>query len=72
MEMIKVPSVMIEAVGHDGFTTLHVEFQGGSTYRYWPVSSEEFEELLSADSVGSHFSQNIKKVKEYERVEDEK
>ena len=70
MEMIKVPSVMIRAVGHEG-ETLYVEFVGGVTYKYWPVSNVEYKELISADSVGRYFSGNIKKTKQYAKVEDD-
>lgn len=65
--MQKVNSKIIEGVDHDG-DVLRIKFHGGAEYAYWPVSEEEYRELLNADSAGGYFSKNIKGVKEYERV----
>ena len=67
--MTLVTSKMIESVGHEG-DTLYVKFGGGTTYKYSPVSGEEYAELLNSDSVGGYFSRNIKKVKNFEKVEE--
>lgn len=70
MEMQPVKSSNIAAIGHEG-DELRVEFKNGNTYRFPEVSREEFDALVSAESVGKAFNKagfrgNGKKV-----VEDE-
>lgn len=60
MKMIQVESSQIAAIGHSG-TTLRVEFKRGGVYDYANVGADMFERLKGAESVGSFFSQNIKK-----------
>jgi len=69
MIMTKVQSIIIDAVGHEG-DTLHVRFTSGDTYRYWPVSDKEYDDMLQADSIGGHFTRTIKNQKEYEKEGD--
>ena len=65
--MQSVQSSNIRAIGHDG-SMLRVEFSNGSTYDYEGVPSRVFDDLVSADSVGRYFAQNIKGVYGYEKV----
>jgi hypothetical protein len=60
MEMQNVQSSMIAAVGHDSSTnTLTVRFKNGREYQY-PCTPAEFQELLSAPSIGKHFNERHK------------
>lgn len=63
-EMQLVSSSNIESVGFDINTAeLHIRFsKTGKTYVYRGVGESVFLELLSAPSVGTYFSQNIKNV----------
>lgn len=62
MERANVKSSQIESVGYDLDTmTLEIEFKGGSVYRYDSVGPTVYSDLMSAESVGSYFIQNIKK-----------
>jgi hypothetical protein len=56
---IEVNSTAINAVSHDG-ASLTVEFKDGSAYRYDAVSENEFQKLVSAESVGWHFNKHIR------------
>jgi hypothetical protein len=54
-------SSAIAAVGHDPDShTLHVRFHSGRTYAYSKVSAAAHSRLMSADSMGAHFSQHIR------------
>jgi hypothetical protein len=55
MQMHPVKSSHIEAIGHEG-TTMHVRFKGSGTYAYDGVTSEGFEKLKGAASVGKHLA----------------
>lgn len=70
MQMTSVSSTIIQAVGHEG-SSLYVKFSNGNTYRYWDVSTAEYNELLNSGSVGKHFILSIKPVKNYEKVGDD-
>jgi hypothetical protein len=35
---------------------MHVRFKGSGTYEYRPVSTEDFEQLCRAKSVGKHLN----------------
>jgi hypothetical protein len=51
---------MIQAVGHDSSSnTLTVRFKNGREYTY-PCTPGEFQDLLSAQSIGKHFIANFK------------
>ncbi len=69
MEMINVQSSQIAQIGHDGQSTLRVLFRRGGLYDYQQVTSEEFEALHNAASIGSHFGSFIKGVKPFNKVE---
>lgn len=61
-----VNSSTIKSIGHDAKTkTLEVEFHGrggarGKIYRYTPVPTDTFADLINAPSVGSYFAKHIK------------
>ena len=60
--MSPVKSSQIESVGHDPETsTLAIRFKSGGTYHYQNVSADQHNDLVSAESVGSHFHNGIKK-----------
>jgi hypothetical protein len=60
-EMQAVDSSSIEAVGYDSEDReIYVRFLDGRTYAYSDTDKSTFEELLSADSVGSYFNHVIK------------
>ena len=68
-EMHQVSSSNIAAVGYDAESeSVYVEFLNGSTYRYSRVSKGEFENLKTADSVGSYFNRNYKNAYPFEKV----
>lgn len=66
MEMIKVNSSNVIAIGHDG-KDLHVQYAGG-TYVYEDVSKELFEELKNAESKGRFMNSRIKGSFKYHRL----
>lgn len=59
MERQSVKSSNIQSMGHDG-DKLHVEFKGGKVFEYEGVSREQFDEMMGAKSIGSHFARNIR------------
>ena len=66
IEMLPVTSSQIKAIGHHPETnTLAIEFPTRavepSIYHYANFTAEQFDAFLKAESVGSHFIQNIKK-----------
>lgn len=58
MEMVKVESSNIRAVGYDG-GTLVVEFAAGSRYEYRGVPADVHAALVSAPSKGKAFRQLV-------------
>ena len=54
-----VQSTAIASVGFTTNHTLEVRFKTGGTYRYFNVPQETVEQMLSSDSIGSFFAQNI-------------
>jgi hypothetical protein len=66
IKAIKVESSNIETIGHDGDSTLEIKYLGkngaqGPTYRYSPVSEDQFEELKKAESKGKWVHEHIRK-----------
>ena len=56
-----VKSSSIAAVGYDeAKQELHIKFHGGATHVYSGVTPEKHEELVGAESIGSHFHHNIR------------
>ena len=63
MDLTPVSSSMIAAVGYDAEKqSLAVQFNNGRIYNYGGVPEAEYENLISAGSVGQYFAQNIKNV----------
>lgn len=59
--MTPVKSESLAAVHHDPATkTLTVQFTNGGKYAYQGVSAELHKSLMRADSIGTHFQQNIR------------
>jgi hypothetical protein len=62
MEMITVSSTNLSSVGYEEESlTLRVEFLNGTSYEYYNVPKEVFEELLNSSSKGQYLNSNIKK-----------
>ncbi|MCX6907775.1 MAG: KTSC domain-containing protein [Verrucomicrobia bacterium] len=55
VEMIRVNSSAINAVGYDG-SNLYVEFHSGRTYTHPNVPYYHFEGLLNAESHGGYYN----------------
>lgn len=56
-----VVSSNLKSVGYDeDSSTLEVEFQSGSVYRYAEIPSSEYRALMSAASKGRYFNAHIK------------
>ncbi len=61
MERQNVESSNIVSVGYDKESlVLEVEFKKGKVYRYSDVDGLTYAGLLTAESVGKYFHQNIK------------
>jgi len=61
MNRTPVISSHVASIGYDPNTmTLEVEFRDGSVYQYFDVPETEHQYLMSASSVGTYLSQNIK------------
>lgn len=60
IEMRPVVSSNIALLGHDGMTTMRVQFTNGTIYDYSNVPLGVYEEVLTAKSVGGTFSKLIK------------
>lgn len=53
IERQTVQSSHIVSIGHkDGI--LEVEYNGGQVYQYHGITGDEFKQILSAKSIGSH------------------
>ncbi|MNC06985.1 hypothetical protein D3C75_545120 [compost metagenome] len=62
INMLSVQSSNLAAVGYDEASkTLHVQFKNGAVWEYTEVPAEEYQALMSADSIGSHYAKNVKK-----------
>ncbi|RXZ37048.1 KTSC domain-containing protein [Oxalobacteraceae bacterium CAVE-383] len=69
MEMHYVDSSNLECVGYEESTrTLVVEFKKSGTYQFFDVSETVFKELLHANSPGSYFNENIKRVFSFSKI----
>lgn len=77
-EMVLVKSSQIHSVGYDPINNLlRIRFKDwhgepGSLYEYRQFPAEEFMKFQEAESLGRHFTQNIKPHKElypYSRIE---
>lgn len=61
MDMIRVSSSAISAVGYDPATMrMKIQFVDGHTYDYCGVPESVFDELLRASSKGMYFNDHIR------------
>jgi KTSC domain len=69
MKRQEVESSQIKSIGHNGASTLEVEFHGKgdktSVYQYKEVPASVFNQIISADSIGKAFIALVKKNPEY-------
>jgi KTSC domain len=69
MNRIALESRTVATAGYDDpSATMELEFVEGRVYRYFVVPRSVFDGLLSADSVGRFFQENIRDVYPYERI----
>ncbi|MGH2476385.1 MAG: KTSC domain-containing protein [Candidatus Limnocylindrales bacterium] len=69
MNRIPLESRTLATAGYDDpSATMELEFVEGRVYRYFVVPRSVFDALLSADSVGRFFQENIRDVYPYERI----
>ena len=59
VEMIRVNSPFIRAVGYDG-STLTVEFRSGKVYDHPHVPYSVYAGLMSASSKGAYYNEHIR------------
>ena len=61
-EFKQVISSQIKEIAYDELSEmLYIRFKANSViYKYHPVSKQEYQGLISADSVGKYFNSNIK------------
>lgn len=61
MEMIRVSSSAISAVGYDSeIQQMQIQFVQGRTYTFCNVPQHIFDELLSAGSKGTYYDHHIR------------
>lgn len=61
MERVPVSSSNIRSVGYDAESmTLEIEFNTGKVYQYQGVAQGDYDALMNAGSIGTHFNANIK------------
>ena len=59
----------IASAGYDDETgTLEIEFHNGGIYQYFDVPRSIYDQLVSVDSPGSFFHQQIRGVFRYARI----
>lgn len=65
----RVDSSAVASVGYDRKRhVLEVEVEGGEVYQYLDVPAREYFALVSADSVGRYYNQQIKANYEFRLV----
>jgi hypothetical protein len=68
-EMLPVSSSNISSIGYDAEDqAVYVQFFSGLIYAYKGVPQHEFDNLLTAASIGSYLNRNYKNVYPYERA----
>ncbi len=68
MDLIKVKSSNLQAVGYDKSTkTLRILFSEGATYDYRAVPASVYKALMAAESKGSFFQHHVVGQFEYEK-----
>lgn len=69
METVNVTSSQIKTIKYNDIDKeLIVTFNTDKTYKYEDVSMQLFKDLISADSVGKFFNENIKKSHKYSLI----
>ncbi|RLV55704.1 KTSC domain-containing protein [Aeromicrobium phragmitis] len=69
MKRALVSSSSLRSVGYDDTThTLEVEFHKGAIYRFDAVPREVHDELVSAESIGRYFNENVRDAYPYRRL----
>lgn len=69
MKRVQVDSSTIAALHYGELQgTLRVWFTNGTVYDYYKVPFEEYENLLHAGSIGSHYNDFIKNLYDYRKV----
>lgn len=69
--MLRTPvtSTSLASVGYDpAASVLEVEFRSGAIYRYLAVPARIHRELMSAESKGRYFSQQIRGRYRFQRI----
>jgi hypothetical protein len=69
MEWREISSSVIARVAYDETSrTLIIEFRSGTFYDYFDVPESIYRELLSAESAGNYFAENIRDIYRYART----
>ena len=69
MRLRAVQSEMLDLVGYDAKSqVLEVVFNSGDRYRYLDVPPDEYDGLMSAESIGQYMHRHIIGRYDYERV----
>ncbi len=69
MRLRAVQSEMLDLVGYDAKSqVLEVVFNTGDRYRYLDVPPDEYDGLMSAESIGQYMHKHIIGRYDYERV----
>lgn len=67
----RVESSAVVSVGYDRRRrVLEVEVAGGAVYQYLDVPARKYFAVVSADSVGQYYNQQIKDTYQYRKVAD--
>ena len=69
MERKKIDSSTIHTIEYyPEIQLLEVEFKRGTSYRYFDVPKDVYDDLMKAKSIGSFFNKNIAKKYVYEKI----
>lgn len=69
MTRIPVSSSNLASVGYDlSSKILEIEFLSGGIYQYFGIPQYVYDNLMSANSHGKYFAQNIKDVFKYRKI----
>ena len=72
MEMKPVKSSYLKSVGYDAEKAeLRIEFNSGAIFDYFDVTPGEYDSLVYAESIGRHFSHNIKLQHSFKKFTEE-
>lgn len=74
MNMKEVKSSMLHSAGYDeGSKTVHVKYKAdGPTYHYHDVPQDEYDKLMAAESIGSHFGKHFRNAYKHTKIDPEK